>query len=157
MKTKPYEPLATGLITWYALYQSIHVLVNTRGLWILISGRALDFPAPPPNGGWSADVVHLMVAIGVLDLVNAVAALVFVWGYFTKKDWHFWLGTLTTTVSVYAFGLYIYWTFASGAWTADNLPIYLVVNGGFLPISALWLVIASWGSKGFQSGSWMEK
>lgn len=148
MNLGPDGTLARGLVVWYGLFQAVHVFVNTRGLEILLSGGVLDFPAPPPESGWPQEVVHLMVAIGALDLANAIAALVFVWGYFRKVIWRMWLGTLTTTVSVYAAGIYTYWTYASGAWSGDNVAIYVFVNGSFLPILILWGLSCYWGATG---------
>lgn len=85
---------------------------------------------------------------GALDLINAIASLGFVWGYRKKKPWRMWLGTLTLTVSVYAAGIYTYWTIASGAWAGDNMAVYLIVNGGFLPVVFLWLLSCYWGARG---------
>jgi len=154
MKISPDQPIPNGLVAWYGLYQTSHILVNTRGLAILLSGRVMDFPAPPPDAGWSQDVVHLMIAIGILDLANAVAAMLFVWGYFKKTHWRMWLGTLTLTVSVYAAGIYAYWTYMSGAWAGDNAIVYVIVNGAFLPILVLWCLSCYWGAK--QPANWVS-
>ena len=144
----PDGKLARYLVAWYALYQAGHILVNTRGLYILHTGGTLDFPAPPPADGWAADVVHLMIAVGWLDLIGAVLTLYFALGYFRQAQWRYWLGTLCLTVSMYSFVLYTYWTAASGAWSGSNLGRYLVVDLAFLPILILFLLFAFWGKTG---------
>ena len=135
------------LTGYYGLYQAVHIIVNTRGTWLLTSGAELDFPAPPPSGGWPLEVVHLMVIIGILDLLNAIASLFFVRAYFKQEPTTFWLGNLTLTVSVYAFGLYVYWTYASGAWSGVGLWAYVFVAVTFLPILVLWCFFCYWGSR----------
>jgi hypothetical protein len=140
--------LARYLVAWYALYQTGHIFVNTRGLFILHTGGTLDFPAPAADGGWSSDVVHVMIAVGWLDLIGAALTIYFAWGYFLQKPWRFWLGTVCLTISTYAFGLYTYWTAASGAWSGPNLVKYLFVDITFIPILVLFILFAIWGMTG---------
>lgn len=144
----PDDRLPRALVAWYGLYQAAHILVNTRGLYILHSGGTLDFPAPPPPSGWPPETIHMMVIIGWVDLVGAFLALLFVRGYLRRARWRMWLGTLTLTVSVYAAVLYNYWTIASGAWTGRNAIAYVVVNAGFLPVLLLFYLFCRWGTRG---------
>lgn len=139
------SPLTKFLTGYYGLYQAVHILVNVRGTWLLASGVSLDFPAPPPQSGWPIEVVHFMIGIGILDLTNAVASLFFVYAYFKLQARCFWLGNLTLTVSVYAFFLYIYWTYASNAWVGGNQGAYLFVLFTFFPILILWCLYCYWG------------
>lgn len=148
MLTNPDEKLPRSLVAWYGLYQAAHILVNTRGLYLLYSGSALDFPAPPPPSGWPVETIHMMVIIGWVDLIGAFLALLFVGGYLRRARWRMWLGTLTLTISVYAAVIYNYWTIASGAWTGPNLVAYAVVNGGFLPVLLLFWLFCQWGARG---------
>ena len=144
----PTGRLTTMLVTWYGLYQATHVLVNVRGLSVLLSGGVLNFPVPPPPEGWSADTVHLMVAIGFADLAGAVLALVFVYGYFRRSPWGMWLGTVALTISIYAELLYLYWTLARGALTSGSVGAYLFINISFIPIAALFTLFVIWGISG---------
>ncbi|MBT5153426.1 MAG: hypothetical protein HON77_05775 [Gammaproteobacteria bacterium] len=133
------------LTAYYGLYQAVHILVNIRGTWILMSGSQLDFPAPPPPSGWPVEVIHFMIAIGVLDLMNAIASVFFVYAFFHRRPNAFWLGNLTLSISVYAFGLYTYWTYASNAWVAGNIWAYVFVSVTFIPILVLWCMYCYWG------------
>ncbi len=140
--------LVLGAVVWYGLYQLIHVFVNVRGLWLLTQERAIDFPAPPPPGGWSDQVLHFFTGMATVDLVNALLTLLFVYGYVRGRRWYRWLGTVTLTVSVYAALVFDYATWASGAWTSANLPSYLLLNVAFLPIVALFVWVARQGLRG---------
>lgn len=145
---EPDGRIAKLLVAYYALYQAVHIGVNVRGLHILLSGGVLDFPAPPPAGGWSPDVVHIGVAIGFADLFGAVVALVFAYGYFRGAAWRFWAGTVALTISLYAHAIYTYWPLASGAVQGWNALAYLFVHVASLPI--LWLagLVVRWVVQG---------
>ena len=52
--TLPDSQIARALVGYYGLFQFVHVLVNTRGLYFLYADIPLDFPAPPPAGGVAA-------------------------------------------------------------------------------------------------------
>ncbi len=143
--------LVQAAVLWYGLYQLVHVFVNVRGLWLLTQEQAIDFPAPPPPGGWSDQVLHFFTGMAAVDLGNALLALLFVYGYVRHRGWHRWLGTVTLTVSVYAALVFDYATWASGAWTSTNLPGYLLINVAFLPIVALFLW---WARQGLRGADW---
>jgi hypothetical protein len=137
----------TSLVVWYGLYQLIHIGVNVRGLLQLARG-GIDFPAMPPPGGWTVQVIYFFSGMASIDLLNAVLTLVFVIGYFRRTRWHFWLGTLTLAISMYAAVLFDYATVASGAWTGANLPGYLFINVAFLPVVWLFVLVCVWGIRG---------
>ncbi len=134
--------LTAGFVLWYGAYQAVHVVVNSRALLMLSQQRKIDFPAPPPPGGWSPQVLDFFVAMTSVDLANAILALLFVWGFFRASRWHVWLGTVTLTVSVYAAVVFDVATWASGAWTAANAPAYWGINVAFVPIV---LLFGMWG------------
>lgn len=133
--------LVKGLVLWYGLYQFIHIFVNVRGLWLLGQG-GIDFPAPPPPGGWSEQALHFFIAIASLDLINALLTLLFVYGFLRQTRWRWQVGSATLSVSLYAALIFDYATIAGGAWTTANLPAYLFINVTFLPV--LWLCGWMW-------------
>ena len=141
---EPDERIANLLVGYYALYQAVHVLVNARGLHILMTGGVLDFPVAPPPGGWSPDVVNICVAIGFAALFGAAVALLFAYGYFTGARWRIWAGTVALTITMYAHFVYAYWPIASGAWAGPNAGPYLFVHVATLPILALVALVARW-------------
>ncbi len=125
------------LAACYGLYQAVHVPVNVRGLYLLGRRRDIDFPAPPPPGGWNGQVIDFFTGMASVDLVVALLSLVFVWGLFTARRWAPALGLVCLTASVYAAVLFDYATYAAGAWRGPALGAYLFINVAFLP--AVWL------------------
>lgn len=81
--------------------------------------------------------------MGATDAVNAVVALVFVYGYFAQARWRVWLGTLSLTVSAYSAIIFTYGTVASGAWT-HNPTGYLSVALVFIPVAVLIILFSVW-------------
>lgn len=144
--TRPDGLFVRSLVAWYGLFQLVHIAVNMRGLLQLADG-SLDFPALPPPGGWTTQSIPFLTAIAALDLANAILTLVFVYGYFRRAHWRFWLGTLTLTVSMYAALVFDYSTLAVGAWTRANLSGYLFVNGTFVPVILVFLLFYIWGAR----------
>ncbi len=142
--SNPDGKLARALIAWYGLYQAVHILVNTRGLYLLYSGRPVGFPAPAPPSGWPVEMSPLFIAIGWADLAGAFLTLMFVWGYFTNRPWHVWIGTVSLTISMYAAFIYNYWTITSGAWTGTNIFAYAFVDITFVPIAFLFVLSGVW-------------
>ena len=106
------------------------------------SQAAIDFPAPPPPGGWSPQVLAFFVGMASLDLFNAFLTLVFAWGFFRGRRWALPLGLVTLTVSLYAALVFDYATYAVGAWQPPALGAYLFINVTFLPVVGLygWLL-----------------
>jgi hypothetical protein len=72
---------------------TVHILFNTRYLF-----RPGAPPFLPPAEGWLPQTVHLLNGMAFSDLINAIVALIFVYGYFARAKWHLWLGTLTLTI-----------------------------------------------------------
>lgn len=134
------------LVIWYALYQAAHVVVNALALTNFAGGRSA-FPALPPPGGWSPQVVHFFTAMASLDAVNALLSLLFAYAYFRRRPWRGWLGTVVLTVSLYAGILFDYATLASGAWS-PNLAGYLFINITFLPVVILAVLWIWWRADG---------
>jgi hypothetical protein len=124
--------------------QAGHLVFNLRNL---LDPGVPPFPAPAE--GWSAQLVSFLNGMAAADALNAVLALVFVYGYFARARWHGWLGTLTLTVSMYAAAVFTDGTVVAGAWTSHlggYLPLYLP----FVPVVALF---AWWSARGVRAGS----
>jgi len=63
----------------------------------------------------------LLIGVFTYSEIGDLALLV-------PRNWCFWLGTLTLTVSMYTALLFDYATIASGAWTRGNLSGYPISN-----------------------------
>ena len=140
--TPPRSLWAKFLVSWYGLFQAGHMVFNGLYLW-----RPGTPPFPPPAEGWLPQTVHLLNGMATSDFINAILALVFVYGYFTRARWHLWLGTLTLTVSIYAAIVFTYGTAAMGAW-AGNVPGYLWSYVPFIPVIVLFLLVSTWAIQG---------
>jgi hypothetical protein len=81
--------------------------------------------------------------MGAADAVNAVVALVFVYGYFAGARWRVWLGTLCLAVSAYSAIIFTYGTIASGAWTHHPTG-YLSIALVFVPVAVLIILFSGW-------------
>jgi len=88
-------------------------------------------------------LVGFLNGIAAADFVNAAFALGFVYGYFRRTRWWFWLGTLTLTISVYAAVVFTIGTVAIGAWS-NHLLQYVVFYVPFLPVVVLFALLPFW-------------
>ena len=132
------DRLTQFLVVCFALYQLGHLLSNIRAAFVWFSAGEVAFPAVPPPGGWSVDMVHVFMDMATMDSINAVVSLVFVWAFFRGKSWALWLGTITTTLSFYAAILFNLSAYQAGAWVGPNLWVYLFINITYVPIALLW-------------------
>jgi hypothetical protein len=141
-------PFARVLIGYYGLVQAAHIMAIVRSFTLLMQTGEITFLAQPPSGGWSVQARHFLVGLGAVDAANAALALVFVYGYFSRSRWWFWLGTFALTASVFSALVYAYGTIASGAW-ADHPAEYLTLAVVFMPVA---LLAAVFGVCGVQGG-----
>ncbi len=135
----PRSRWTQGLVVWYGLYQAGHLIFN--GIYLVRPGNP---PFPPPPGGWSAQLVSFLNGMAAADFVNAALALCFVYGYFRRTRWWFWLGTLTLTISVYAAVVFTIGTVAIGAWSNHLLQYVVLLYVPFLPVVVLFALLPFW-------------
>ncbi|MCA1553245.1 MAG: hypothetical protein LC737_02580 [Chloroflexi bacterium] len=135
--TRLYRRWMTWLVAWYGLYQAVHVGVNA--LYLLNPNLQLF---PPPTEGWSPQAAQFLNGLAVIGLLNALMALGFVYGYFTKRHWAVWLGTVTLTVSLCLLAVFTYGTLASGAWIGNTLA-YLWL---YVPVVPIALLFVAWSA-----------
>lgn len=135
------------LVVCFGLYQLSHMLSNFRAAWLYTTKGVVGFPALPPPGGWSLDMVHVYMDMASMDTLNAIASLVFVWAFFKAKPWHLWLGIVTLTLSFYAGILFNLTAYQAGAWVGGNLWFYLFINITYIPIAVLWVKVMVLGYK----------
>jgi len=138
----PHTSLCRGLVAWYGLFQLAHALLNGR---YLLSPGSPPFEAPPE--GWLSQTVAFLNGMAVADFFNALLTLVFVFGYFRRRAWSAWLGTLTLTVSVYAAAVFLWGAVESGALRGVGSE-YLWVNVPFVPVVVLFGAWCYWGATG---------
>ena len=139
----PDGTLARILVIYYGFIQSLHLIAIGRATVVLETSGELTFPAPPPAGGWSEQASHFFVGVGAIDALNAVIALVFVYGFFRRARWRGWLGTLSLTVVAYSALLFALATIPTGAWA--HRPVeYAIIVIAFVPVLALMMAFGYW-------------
>jgi hypothetical protein len=139
----PDSAFARFLVGYYGFIQVAHIIAIARAAIVLFVSQTMAFPASPPPGGWSPQTSHFLMAMGAVDAVNALVALVFVYGYFAGARWRVWLGTLSLAVSAYSAVIFAYGTIASGAW-AHHTTGYLSIALVFIPVALLIVLFNVW-------------
>jgi hypothetical protein len=139
----PDGRLAKVLVGYYGLIQALHLISIGRATVVLGKTGEMTFPAPPPAGGWSEQAVNFFVGVGAIDALNAILALVFVYGFFKGARWRGWLGTLTLTVVAYSALLFAFATLPTGAW-GDRPVEYSIIVAAFAPVLVLMLAFGYW-------------
>jgi hypothetical protein len=140
--------LAKLLVGYYGLIEAAHIVVLVWAGINLARTGVIGFPAAPPPEGWSPQVPPFLVATAVADAVNVALAWLFVYGYFARAHWRWWVGGITLTAAVYSAIVFAWGTIASGAW--GYRPVgYLSMAVAFVPVAALVLSYSLWGVGGW--------
>lgn len=137
----PESKVSRGLVVWYGIFQTAHLLLNGRYQLVPEAARPA-FPFAGPAEGWTPQTISFMSGMAVVDLANAILTLVVVVGFFRRARWVAWLGTVTLTISLYAAIAFAWGAVAAGA-PALGVP-YLWINLPFVPIAVLCVVWAYW-------------
>ncbi len=140
---KPDSSLAKVLVVYYGFIQALHLITIGRASVVLQTTGEMTFPAPPPAGGWSPQAEYFFVGVGAIDALNAVIALVFVYGFLKGARWRGWLGTLTLTIAVYSALLFAFATIPTGAWTFRPVE-YSIIVVAFAPVLILIMAFGYW-------------
>jgi len=127
------------LVHYYGVLQSAHILgLVASGVWWIQNGD-LGFLALPPQGGWSGQTIHFLVATGMFDLLIAIIGVFFVVQYRNERETADVLGSVALTGSLYSAAIYAYGTLRSGAWNSHPLA-YGAVSLAFAPMFLLVVV-----------------
>lgn len=135
------------LVAYYGLIEVAHVVALVQAGVQLARTGMIGFPAPPPSGGWVDEIQPFFIAMAVVDAVNIVIAWLFVYGYFTRARWRWWIGCVTLTSTVHSAIVFAWGTIVSGAWSHRPAG-YLAMAAVFVPVAALAVLYAVWGIGG---------
>jgi hypothetical protein len=143
MMKKPDSTFGKALVAYFGLIQTAHIVAILRAAWLLRTPGPFPFPAPPPVGGWTDQTLQFMMAMGAIDLVNALASLVFVWGFFKRTPWRLHLGIINLTVATYSALQFAYGTILSGAWGEHPIAYFSMVLV-YIPIALFTIALPTW-------------
>ncbi len=143
----PDSTLGRILVAYYGLVEVLHLIAIGRATVVLDMTGEMTFPAPPPAGGWSEQAGYFFVGVGVIDALNVIIALIFVYGYFRRARGRDWLGAITLTVAAYSALLFAFATIPTGAW-AQRPVEYAVIVVAFAPVLVLMLAFGYWLATG---------
>ena len=115
------------LIAWFGTVQTLHLLALGRAIIIYSRTAILPFPALPPENGWSAQAEHFLIGNGIIDAMNTILSLAFVYGYFKLKSWAPKAGIISLTVLLYSALIFAYGTINAGAWSAHTFAYWSMV------------------------------
>lgn len=135
------------LVIWYAVFQMAHLTFLLRAAQLLIQYKIFVFPASPPADGWHWQAGNFLIAMGIMDALNIVLTLVFVWGYFANSRWRLIVGLLNLSVMMYSAIVYAIGTITDGAW-GPNILEYMAMALTFIPVIVLFFEFLIMGLKG---------
>lgn len=139
--------LAKLLVAYYGLLEAAHIVTLALAGLQFIRAGTLGFPVPPPPAGWTKQLYPFFIAMGAVDAVNVFIAWLFVYGYFTRSRWRWWVGGITLALVVYSAIVFAWGTIRNGAWSHQPTG-YLTMAVLFVPVAALALLYVAWGLKG---------
>jgi len=130
------------------LYNGLLQLAHLAGLtWSFLlfrrSGRITTLAQAPP-GGWTGQAETLLLALGAIDALNALASIHLVWSFLRRRPYWRPFGIVCLTISVISALIYAVATGLSGAWTVHPRA-YISLMLLFLPLPLLLLMLLNAG------------
>lgn len=128
------------LVAYYGVIQSAHLVALARALIILRTSGSLDYPALPPEGGWSIQAQEFLVGMGIADFLNILLSMYFVILFFKARTGWTYMGILSLSASTFSAIVFAYGTLRSGAWVSNPVAYPSLVLL-FLPVEFLLIVL----------------
>jgi hypothetical protein len=116
-----------GLIAYYGLLQTLHLLVLIRTGIILLQGSEAPFPILPPPGGWQEQSMAFMFGLAGMDVLGIMLGIFFSYQTIIKEQFMPILGILSLTIFITGAVVFGAGTFPSGAWAANPLAYWIMV------------------------------
>ncbi|MCU7495769.1 MAG: hypothetical protein HF314_06285 [Ignavibacteria bacterium] len=135
------------LVIWYAVFQIAHLTFLLRAAQLLIQFKIFVFPASPPMNGWHWQAGNFLIGMGIMDALNCLLTLAFIWGYFAHSRWRLFVGLLNLSVLMYSAIVFAIATIADGAWMPNMLE-YSAMALAFIPVVILFIGILVLALKG---------
>ena len=129
------------LAGYYGILQTIHLFFLGRAGIILLKTGKVPFPASPPPGGWSKEVLPYLMGMAAADVIAILLGIYFVYFLLIKKTIKPLVGIISLTIALSSGVVYLIGTLPSGAWS-HNPVSYLIVFLAFSPVIPLFILLA---------------
>ena len=138
MKTNRWFKRLTG---YYGVLQLAHIFFLGRAGLILLQTGSIPFPASPPPGGWSLEVLPFLMGMAAADVIAASMGIYFAYSLLVNGKLMALAGIISLTIALSSAVVYLIGTFPGGAWEQNPLS-YFVVFLVFSPIIPLyWFLV----------------
>jgi len=137
---KKYFRLLAG---YYGMLQISHLITLTWAGSVLFRTGQMPFPAQPPPGGWSAQALPYLLAMGILDAAAACLGICFAWSVISKGDLKLKIGLVSTTMALTSAGVFAVGTWAAGVWLRYPLSYFGMLLLSFPVFPLFWLLLTA--------------
>lgn len=140
-----HKPLLKGLIIYYGILQSLHLIILIRAGILLLGYKDVPFPILPPPTGWQAQSLPFMYGLAGMDTLGIILGIVFAGKWFFRGKLDRILGLLSLTIFTTGAVVFAAGTFPAGAWLAHPLA-YWLMGVLFTPTLLLTYLLIKMGS-----------
>lgn len=121
-KTEPSK----GLIIYYGILQSAHLVALIRAGILMLSGNAAPFPILQPTSGWGEQSMAFMFGLAGMDVVGIFLGIIFSFNTLVKLKFRPLLGIISLTIFISGAIIFGVGTFASSAWFIHPLSYWIM-------------------------------
>lgn len=130
------------LIAYYGILQTTHLFFLGRAGLIMRQSGKVPFPASPPLGGWTDEIIPFLMGMAAVDVIAAGLGIYFSYFLLFKNLRKVLAGVVSLSIALSSAVVYLIGTLSAGAW-ADNPISYLIVATAFAPIIPLFYYLIS--------------
>ncbi len=125
------------LIAYYGILQTTHLFFLGRAGIIMQQTGRVPFPASPPLGGWTNEVIPFLMGMAAVDVIAAGLGIYFSYFLIIKNRLKVLAGVISLTIALSSAVVYLIGTLPAGAWVHNPIS-YLIVLAAFAPIIPLY-------------------
>jgi len=111
------RPGLKGLIAYYGVLQSLHLLVLLRAGALILSGQPHPFPILPSPQGWQQQAMAFMYGLAGMDIIGILLGIRFAYLAIFGHNVQRIIGILSLTIFISGAVVFATGTFPTGAWS----------------------------------------
>jgi hypothetical protein len=135
---KKISKFTNGLIFYYGILQTLHLLALARAGIILWLFNRAPFPILPPPGGWPSHTMPFLFGLAGTDVIGILLGIFFAYHFLIKKSFKPVLGLISLSIFITGALVFGAGTFPTGAWSAHPISYWLMVVL-FVPVLPLFM------------------